>query len=98
MSVCKRYKLLPKEKQRIDLPDYLPIIENYFYLAEYMEGMINKDKFISSVIKSIKPLMKNSYRSHRMLDMIDELGVFLHEEMNLVKAEILNPKNLLDSN
>ncbi len=29
------------------------IIENYFYLAEYMEGMINKDKFISSVIKSI---------------------------------------------
>lgn len=98
VSVCKRYKLLPKEKQRIDLPDYLPIIENYFYLAEYMEGMINKDKFISSVIKSIKPLMKNSYRSRRMLDMIDELGVFLHEEMNLVKAEILNPKNLLDSN
>ena len=98
MSICKRYKLLPKEKQRIELPDYLPIIENYFYLAEYMEGVINKEKFIVSVIKSIKPLMKNSYRSRRMLDMIDELGVFLHEEMKIVKAEILHPKNILDSN
>lgn len=98
VSICKRYKLLPKEKQRIELPDYLPIIENYFYLAEYMEGVINKEKFIVSVIKSIKPLMKNSYRSRRMLDMIDELGVFLHEEMKIVKAEILHPKNILDSN
>jgi len=89
VSVCKRYNFLLKEKQRIDLPDYLPIIENYYYLSEYMEGKIDQDKLISSIVKSVKPLMKNSYRSQRMLEMIDELGDFLYDEMRKVKAKLL---------
>ncbi|HHT22939.1 MAG TPA: hypothetical protein GXZ87_06455 [Bacteroidales bacterium] len=90
VSICKRYNLLLKEKQRIDLPDYLPIIENYYYLSEYMEGKIDQDKLISSIVKSVKPLMKNSYRSRRMLDMIDdELGEFLYDEMRKVKTKLL---------
>ncbi|HNZ80822.1 MAG: hypothetical protein ACOX59_02335 [Bacteroidales bacterium] len=89
VSICKRYNLLVKEKQRIDLPDYLPIIENYYYLSEYMEGKIDQDKLISSIVKSVKPLMKNSYRSRRMLDMIDELGEFLYDEMRKVKTQLL---------
>ncbi|HOG05668.1 MAG TPA: hypothetical protein PK978_05475, partial [Paludibacter sp.] len=88
ISICKRYNLLLREKQRVDLPDYLPIIENYYYLSEYMEGKIDQDKLISSIVKSVKPLMKSTYRSRRMSDMIDELGEFLHDEMMKVKAEL----------
>ncbi|HOG20273.1 MAG TPA: hypothetical protein PKW37_07520, partial [Salinivirgaceae bacterium] len=89
LSICKRYNLLHKEKQRIDLPDYLPIIENYYYLSEYMEGKIDQDKLISSIVKSVKPLTKNNYRSRRMLDMIDELGDFIYDEIRKVKTKLL---------
>jgi hypothetical protein len=54
-----------------------------------MEGKIDQDKLISSIVKSVKPLMKNSYRSRRMLDMIDELGEFLYDEMRKVKTQLL---------
>ena len=54
-----------------------------------MEGKIDQDKLISSIVKSVKPLMKSTYRSRRMSDMIDELGEFLHDEMMKVKAELL---------
>jgi len=80
---------LSQKKQRIDLPDYLPIIKNHYYLSEYMEGKIDQDKLISSIVKSVKPLIKNSYRSRRMLDMINELGEFLYDEMRKVKAKLL---------
>ena len=93
ISICKRYKLVLKEKHRIEHPDYLPIIENYFYLAELMEGIISVEKFRNSVIKSIDPLTNNSYRSRRMLEMIDELAIFLPNEMKIVKKEILNHMN-----
>ena len=87
ISICKRYKLVQKEKLRIEHPDYLPIIENYYYLAEYMEGIINQDRFINSVIKSTKPMKNSSYRSGRMLEMIDEISFFLPNEMKIVKNE-----------
>ena len=88
VSICKRYNLLLKEKQRVDRPDYLPIIENYYYLSEYMEGKIDQDKLISSIVKSVKPLMNNGYRSRRMLNMIDQLGKFLYDEMKMVKSKL----------
>jgi hypothetical protein len=67
----------------------LPIIENYYYLSEYMEGKIDQDKLISSIVKSVKPLMNNGYRSRRMLNMIDKLGNFLYDEMREVKTKLL---------
>ena len=54
-----------------------------------MEGKIDQDKLISSIVKSVKPLMKNNYRSRRILDMIDELGEFLYDEMRKVKTQLL---------
>lgn len=90
ISICIRYKLVLKEKHRIEHPDYLPIIENYFYLAEFMEGTINQEKFIHSVIKSVQPLLTSNYRSRRMLEMIDELAVFLPNEMKIIKKEMFS--------
>ncbi|HPM10851.1 MAG TPA: hypothetical protein PK941_10450, partial [Paludibacter sp.] len=65
------------------------IIENYYYLSEYMEGKIDQDKLVSSIVKSVKPLMNNNYRSRRMLNMIDKLGQFLYDEMKEVKTNLL---------
>ena len=93
ISICKRYKLVQKEKMRIEHPEYLPVIENYYYLAEYMEGILTHEKFISSVIKSTKAMKKNTYRSGRMLEMIDEMASFLPDEMKMIKNEFITTDN-----
>ena len=86
-------KLVQKEKMRIEHPEYLPVIENYYYLAEYMEGILTHEKFISSVIKSTKAMKKNTYRSGRMLEMIDEMASFLPDEMKMIKNEFITTDN-----
>lgn len=87
MSISKRYHLVQKEKQRLDHPDYLPSIEFYTYAAEYIEGLINKDKLTTLFVKSAEPSLNNNYRSRRIIELLDELSVHLPEEIKIIKKE-----------
>lgn len=88
LSLTRRYKLVNKEKQRIDRADYLPIIQFYSYLAEYLENIITKEKLISSLVKASQDLMNDKYRSRKIIELLDELALSLPEEIKMIKKEL----------
>jgi hypothetical protein len=88
LSLCRRYNLVVKENQRIDRADYLPIILFYSLLSEYMENDISKEKLIASIVKSVKALMHNKYRSRKVLELLDELAKGIPIEIRMVKKEL----------
>ena len=88
ISLSKRYNLVQKEKQRIDLPDYLPSIEFYSYAAEYLEGQISRDKLVGVFIKLTEPILRDKYRSRRIVELLDELSLQLPEEIKSIKKEL----------
>jgi hypothetical protein len=88
LSYCRRYKLVMKEKQRIDRADYLPIIQLYSFFSEYLENVISKDKLITSITKSIQDLMGDKYRSRKIIELLDELSISLPDEIKIVKKEL----------
>lgn len=88
LSLTRRYKLVAKEKQRIDRADYLPIIQLYSFLSEYLENIITKEKLINSVVKASQDLMSDKYRSRKIIELLDELGQSLPEEIKIIKKEL----------
>ena len=88
LSICRRYKLVAKEKQRIHRADYLPVIQFYTLLLEYQENQIGKEKFLSILIKSIQEMMDNNYRTQRINDLLEEMYGYLPEEIGELKRKI----------
>lgn len=91
LTLCRRYKLVNKEKQRADRADYLPVIQYYSLVSEYLENLIGKEKLIASMIKAAQPLMAEKYRSRKILELLDELAGNLPEEIKLIKKELFAP-------
>lgn len=90
LSLCRRYKLVTKEKIHIGKAVYLPVIQWYNHLAEYMEGVISQEKLIASIVKSSQNLMENKYRSRKIMELLDELSFNLPSEIKIIKENILS--------
>lgn len=88
LSICRRYKLVAKEKQRIDRADYLPVIQIYTFVSEYLEKIISVEKLTISIVKATKDLMADKYRSRKIIELIDELSSNLPKEMKSIKKEL----------
>lgn len=88
ISLCKRYKLIAKEKNRIERIDYLPIIQSYYYLAEFMENVISEGKLISNIIKITRDLMLDKYQSQRIGELLDEIAPVIPEEIKIIRREL----------
>ncbi len=88
LALCKRYKLLNKEKIRIERIDYLPIIQAYYYLAEYMENSISLEKLVASITKAISQPMRGKYQSLRINELLDELMPLIPEAIKSVRIEL----------
>ncbi len=86
--ITKRYKLLQLEKKNVFHVEYLPVIEFYFYIAEFMEGHINKEKLVADFVKLTQPLLADSYRSRKIVELLDEFLPHIPEEMKAVKKEL----------
>lgn len=88
VSLCKRYKLIAKEKDRIERIDYLPIIQSYYFLAAYMENSITKEKLVSSIVKSVQGLMYDKYQSQRINELLDEISSVIPDEIRIIRQEV----------
>ena len=88
LSICRRYKLVTKEKQRMHRADYLPVIQYYSLVLEYQENQISKDKFLAALMKSSQEMMNNAYQTQRINDLLDEIHDYLPEEISELKRKI----------
>lgn len=83
--ITNRYHLIARERQRIKRPDYLPIIEFYYYSSEYLEGLISRNKLMNSIKKIIKPILPESYRLRRVGELLNELMSHFPDEIKEIK-------------
>ncbi len=70
ISIVRRYKLIPKEKQMKGTPQYLPIIQLYHKASEYMEGVINSEELKQSFVQHINEIGQNRFRHKRVLEVL----------------------------
>lgn len=91
LSIANRYHLITREKQRIKRPDYLPIIEFYYYSSEYLEGLVSREKLVINIKKTIEPIISDSYRLRRIGELLNELITHFPDEIKEIK-KVLNLK------
>ena len=88
IALNRRYNLIALEKQRLDRADYLPVIQCFVLTAEYFENSINKEKYISQLTGILHPIMPDRYRSGKIMNLIDELGKLLPDEIRTIKKAL----------
>ncbi len=88
LALCKRYKLISKEKLRMERIDYLPIIQAYYYLAEYMENNISQEKLISSISKTAHTAMGGKYQLQRINELLDELAPLIPTAIKTIRLKL----------
>ncbi len=74
VSLARRYKLVTKEKQMKNTPQYLPIIQLYLHASEYMEGITNSEGLKVAFIQHINELGQNKFRHKRVLEVLKTIG------------------------
>lgn len=89
ITLNRRYNLIPLEKQRLNRADYLPVVQCYVHTAEYFENSISKEKYIAQLTGVLSAIMSDTYRSVKILNLLDELGKLLPDEIKSVKKELL---------
>jgi hypothetical protein len=89
LSLTHRYKLVTKEKTFLGKAAYMPVIQWYVILSEYMEGKISKENFVQTIVTSCLPAMESTFKSQRIFEM---LAIFELTAPDLVK-EILRQLN-----
>lgn len=88
ISLSRRYKLITKEKQFVGKAMYLPVILWYTTLSEYMEGNINRDKFIDTIQKSAKSLIVGKHKTQKIIDLLNDLAFVLPEEVKHISTKL----------
>lgn len=89
ITLNRRYNLIALEKQRLNRADYLPVVQCFVHTAEYFENSISKEKFIDQLTGVLSAIMSDTYRSVKILNLLDELGKLLPDEIKTVKKELL---------
>lgn len=89
VSLSKRFNLVQKEKELKGKVLYLPVLQWYTLLAEYMEGDISRDKFMEAIVGAGQNLLENKYKNKKIKELIEEMAVVLPEEMRTI-SDILN--------
>ncbi len=88
LSLCRRYKLIQKEKLRIDRADYIPVIQFYSLISEYLENIITAERLTVSIVKLVQNLMLDKYRSRKVFELLDEIAQNLPDEIKSIKKEL----------
>lgn len=84
LSISRRYKLVTREKRQRDTALYLPVILWYTILSEYMEGVILKNEFINSIIKSGSEIMNSKYRKQKIKGLLNDLSFCLPDDIKII--------------
>lgn len=88
ISLVKRYKLIAKEKQLLGMPQYMPIVQIYFFAAEYMEGIITYENLKRSIMQQIIDLGHNKFRHQRVLDLLNSLSFNLPDLITEIREDL----------
>jgi hypothetical protein len=88
ISLSRRYKLVTREKQYLGKAAYLPVLNWYTCLSEYMEGAINRDKFFDTIVKGGKANLENKYQSKKILELLNDMEYNLPDELKEIKDRL----------
>jgi hypothetical protein len=77
LSIEKRYKLVQKEKEFFGKARYVPTIQWYHSLSQYMEGKINEKQLQEIITISSKKTQNNKYLQMKILELRKDIFDFL---------------------
>lgn len=77
LSIEKRYKLVQKEKEFFGKARYVPTIQWYHSLSQYMEGRINEKQLQEIITISSKKTQNNKYLQMKILELRKDIFDFL---------------------
>lgn len=95
ITITRRFKLVPKEKQLYGTAQYIPFIQIYLVAAEYMEGNINQENAKKNITQLIMELGQNRFRHRKVMDLLQTLAFNLPSIIQeiLIELRIAVPEN-----
>ncbi len=77
LRIEKKHKLVQKEKEFFGEARYIPTIQWYFSLSQYMEGRINEKKLQEIISLTSKKAKNNKYLNLKIMELRKELFEFV---------------------
>jgi hypothetical protein len=77
LSIEKRYKLVQREEEFYGNARYIPTIQWYHSLAQYMEGKINEEQLQNIILISSRKTQNNKYLNMKIKELRNDIFDFL---------------------
>ncbi|QDA58773.1 hypothetical protein [Hymenobacter jejuensis] len=86
LKACRKHHLLQKEAQYRSRPNYLPTLQWYYHLSQYVENEIGDDQLVELMVSSGRPHFGNPHKEKLLLDLLNEVKSLIPHLCGRIKS------------
>jgi hypothetical protein len=91
LRVCRKFHILQKEAEYRTRPNYVPTLEWYYNISQYVENEIDDDRLVELIVNSGRPHFGNLHKQRLLLDLLQEVKSYIPHLSGRIKSMLLQP-------
>jgi hypothetical protein len=91
LRVCRKFHILQKETEYRSRPNYVPTLEWYYNVSQYVENEIDDDQLVALMGSSGQPHFANPHKQRLLLDLLGEVKSCIPHLCARIKSMLLQP-------
>ena len=89
LRVCRKFHILQKEAEYRARPNYVPTLEWYYNVSQYVENEIDDDQLVELMGRSGQPHFSNPHKQRLLLDLLGEVKACIPHLCARIKSMLL---------
>ncbi|TGE16607.1 hypothetical protein E5J99_09525 [Hymenobacter elongatus] len=89
LKTCRKLHLLQKEADYRTRPNYLPTLQWYYNVSQYVENEIDDDHLVENMVSSGQPHFGNPHKQRLLLDLLQEVKSCIPHLSVRIKSRLL---------
>ncbi|KUG08213.1 hypothetical protein [Solirubrum puertoriconensis] len=86
LKACRKYHLVPKENEYRTRPAYLPIMQWYYLISQYVENLIDDERLVMQMVEAGRTSFANPHKAKLLTDLLCELKPHIPHLSNRIKS------------
>jgi hypothetical protein len=91
LKTCRKFHLMPKEAEYRSRPNYVPTLQWYYHVSQYVENEIDDDQLVDVLVSSGQPHFGNPHKQRLLLDLLGEVKSCIPHLSARIKSMLPQP-------
>ena len=92
LRVCRKFHILQKEAEYRTRPNYVPTLEWYYNISQYVENEIDDDQLVELMGRSGQPHFGNPHKQRLLQDLLGEVKSCIPHLCGRIKSMLLQTR------